>query len=126
MKTTSILITIALLVSCRTSEVVAPLNIAGKYAGYLGGDGYWSNCQYRLTINSDSSFSYEFLCGEVGGDGKGHYIYLGDRTILLIFPESHNVLDVVSRGYMGGKQIEVDILDRNRLKMKNVILTRQP
>ena len=80
--------------------------------------------RHSLILNKDSTFVLVEEYFHVNSKCQGRWRYIDKDTLLLVCNEE-DLAGKLSRGYMSKREQEVIILISNKLKLKNVILTKR-
>lgn len=114
MKTIVIILSV-LLLSCNRNS--APQNTQGLYVGE--GEDF----KYSLTLNGDSTFSFEKKYFEVLSSCSGKWKRINNDTIVINCVESQ-LSEKLQGGYMSEREKKIIVLNDKRLKIDSVILER--
>lgn len=98
--------------SCTTNK-----SLVGKYT--KSGKDF----KYGLTLNKDSTFVLVKQYFEVNSNCQGRWHYIAKDTLLLVCEEQSLTAKLTS-GYMSEREYKVVILVNNKVKLKDVILTK--
>lgn len=109
-------ISVIVLASCKT--VSFSQNIQGRY--YIEGRDY----QYSLSLNNDSSFTFTKKYFEGSSTCQGNWHFLSKDTLLLTCDEA-DLSAKLQSGYMTERERKVIVLNKNKLKIDNVVLKRE-
>jgi hypothetical protein len=78
---------------------------------------------YTLSLNADSTFSFRKVYFEADSRCEGKWKRLPDNSLLLNCGES-TLAEKLQSGYMNQREIHVQVLKNNRLKVGKVIMRR--
>jgi hypothetical protein len=112
------LIYIILLVFVSCKVLTLQQEMPGEY--YKGG----KDCEYSLKLNQDSTFVLSIKYQDAKPQCNGKWQYLGKDTLVLKCNEVENISETLNNGYMTDREKKVRIINRNRLKLDQIILKR--
>lgn len=92
-------------------------SLEGRYV--KSGDDFSRN----LTLNKDSTFVLTIQDLEVTKKCKGSWQHISQDIVLLVC-ENEEVHNQLSSGYMKERRVELKILQKNKLKLNNITLTK--
>ena len=79
---------------------------------------------YALELKQDGTFSFNIKFDMTSPQCAGEWITVGEKFILLKCDDSDNAYEAISGGYMNEREHKLEILSKNRLKYKDVVLKR--
>jgi hypothetical protein len=110
------------LLSCK-AQTVEQASICGTfYESYK--DKHFST-SYTLILNSDSTFSFHIIVKDGQPQCNGKWELVEDEFILLKCGEDANPFEMLSNHYMSQKEHKLQVLNKNKIKYKNVVLKRK-
>lgn len=114
---------IILFVSCGSQKVVTNENISGIYYAQLKKSGFLTT-QYTLVLNKDNTFSFDIKVQDGNPKCKGNWKIEGNEFLMLECVET-NVFEALTNGYMNQREHTIQIINKNKLKLNNVVLKRK-
>ncbi len=106
-----------LLTFCKGSQVLN--DISGEYL--KNGENY----KYNLKLNQDNTFTLVQKYQDARPQCQGKWVYLTKNTLLLNCNPIKNITELLTNGYMPSRENKIIILNRKKLKLGQVILTRK-
>lgn len=103
--------------SCKSAAIFHGLD--GKY--YKKGKDY----VYELSLSRDSSFDFTKKYFEVNSTCHGKWIFSFNDTIILKCDEEKELAARLQSGYMTIREWKVIVINRKKVKVGNVILSKQ-
>lgn len=79
---------------------------------------------YDLTLNSDNTFSLSMKMQDANPKCNGRW-EIKDNYIYLKCEESEDIVEILSSGHMKEKDHKLEVMSRNKIKFKDVILKKQ-
>jgi len=117
------IILVCICLSCSTSKITNSDN-NGYYYGQSEGLWKWQKNKYYIAINEDGSFNYKSLIFEARPSCLGEWNKTGDKIQAKCY-ESVEVAEVLSSGYIGGKEIEITLVNSKTIRLNNVLLRKK-
>lgn len=90
----------------------------------LNKDKYFST-SYTLNLNPDNIFTFVIKTQDAQPQCKGIWEMVDNEFILLKCCEAANPYEVLSSGYMSEKEHKLQIINKNKIKYKDVVLKRK-
>lgn len=113
---------IASIYSCGTLKI-EQADLVGEYHKLQTAKNALS-INYSLVLNSDSTFSLSMKMQDANPQCNGQW-ELKDNYIYLKCEESENIGEILSSGHMKEKNHKLEVVNRNRIKFKDVVLKRK-
>jgi len=123
MKKIAIILT-SICLSCSTSKITNSDNY-GYYYGQSEGLWKWQTFKYYIALNEDGSFNYKSILFEAKPSCLGEWKKKGNKIQAKCYEED-DVTEVLSSGYMGGKEIEITLINNNAIRLNNVLFRKKP
>lgn len=107
---------------CKAQEI-GQTSICGTFYKLHKGKDF--NVSYTLELNSDSTFL--LLLNTAGGNPQceGRWEIIDSEFILLKCNELTDVTEALTNGYMSQREHKIQIIGKNKIKYKDVILKRK-
>ena len=83
------------------------------------------NTSYTLELNTDSTFKLYINLFEGSSQCIGKWKILDSIFIMLKCNEDTNPYEMLSSGYMSQKEYKLQIISKNRIRYKDVVLKRK-
>lgn len=81
--------------------------------------------EYSLTLKKDNTFSLSMRYQDANPTCIGKWKKSDDFVISLYCDDVEDTTEMLSSGYMNEKEHKVQIISKNKLKFKNVLLKRK-
>jgi len=79
---------------------------------------------YDLTLKADNTFSLSIKMQDANPKCNGNW-ELKDNYVYLKCEESENIGEILSSGHMKEKDYKLEVINRNRIRFKEVVLKRK-
>lgn len=118
---TYVIITFGLFTTCR-AQIIESEGMHGTFYK-LNKDKYF-NSSYTLDLRPDSSFTFLIMVKDAKPQCNGKW-ERDNEYILLKCNESSDPYEMLSNDYMSQKEHRLQIINKNKLKYKNLVLKRK-
>lgn len=110
------------LLSCRVQKLEHEA-ICGTFYK-LNKDKHFST-SYTLRLNPDSTFTFVIKTQDAQPQCNGAWKMVDNEFILLKCGEDANPYEMISSGYMSEKAHKLQVINKNKIKYKDVVLKRK-
>ena len=117
----NMIVMMAILFSCKAQKI-DPISIYGTFYKW-DKDKYFSK-SYTLELNQDGSFKLKINQLDANPQCQGKWGIV-DNEILLECEEGKNPYEMLSSGYLSEREHRFQILSKNKLKYKDIVLKRK-
>lgn len=80
---------------------------------------------YTLTLNPDNTFTFVIKVQDAQPQCNGTWEMVDNEFILLKCGEDANPYEMLSSGYMSEKEHKLQVINKNKIKYKDVVLKRK-
>lgn len=110
--------------SCSSTKHIVQEKLVGEFYGKSPGlsKGVYDN--YTLKLNNDSTFYFEINIHDARPRCDGKWWQSGD-SLFLRCSDTESLAEKLSNGYMNQREHEFEILSKDKLKYKDVVLKRK-
>jgi hypothetical protein len=117
-----IAIMLGLFVTCNAQKIEQG-TICGTFYKLVKWKGY--NTSYTLELNADSTFKLHITLFEGSSQCIGKWEILDSVFIMLKCNEDTNPYEMLTSGYMSEKEHKLQVINKNKIKYKDVVLKRK-
>ncbi len=117
-----IAIVLGLFVTCKAQKIEQRI-ISGTFYKLVKGKDF--NTAYTLELHVDSTF--KLLINSAGGGPicEGKWEMVDNEFVMLQCSEDANPYKMLSNGYLGQKKHKLQVINKNKIKYKDVVLKRK-
>ena len=115
-------ISFAFLIVCKAQTIEQKI-ICGKYYKLVKGKDF--NTSYTLELNTDSTFKLIINTAAGNPQCTGKWKFMDNEFVMLKCNEDTNPYEMLSSGYMSEKEHKLQVIGKNKIKYKDVILKRK-
>lgn len=123
MKKIRYILIVLIFYSCSAVKI-EPSFVVGKYYKRQMSKNTFS-INYNLILKSDNTFSLSMNMQDANPKCNGKWELRENKYIYLKCDETNDIGVILSSGYMNEKEYKLEIINRNKIKFKNVILKKQ-
>ena len=108
--------------SCGSQKAIRCNEISGSYYTNVEKSGFTT--LYTLVLNEDSTFIFSIKTQD--GNPKCHGNWeITDNQFLILKCEEADMFEALTNGYMSQREHIIQIINKNKLKYKDIVLKRQ-
>lgn len=107
---------ISFIFSCKTSQ-----NLKSFYGEYYKKG---KDFEYSLLLNANNTFMLETKYQDANPTCVGKWKKTNDNEIQLMCNDTESPTEMLSSGYMNEREHKIEIISKNKIKFKNVILNK--
>ncbi len=112
--------------SCISSRELSSDSLIGMFYAKQSAFTRGTYVQYTLELKTDNSFYFEIRGHDYSPRCEGKWDILYESNMLLLkCEENENQYEMLSSGYMSEREHRFELINKNKLKYKDVVLKRK-